>query len=242
MHLGKSEIRDVTEGDDGPMVWKSGWDRAYVTSSHAPGLWTSEAARKEAHSDVAQSLAARLMNIPEKDVPDAPDKLGATLRAFEELLDRNPREEDVQVFLANNPVVIEPTAVAIHPKVKLGTEYVTDFVIQLGEGEYVLVEIEPPGSTLYTLAGNPSAHLNHAQKQVEDWREWVSENISYARQSLPGITEPYGRVIMGRRASLTQRTAKALRRRNQELHHLKIETFDDLISRVRLMLGNIQSH
>jgi len=44
---------------------------------------------------------------------------------------------------------------------------------------------------------------------------------------------------MGRRSQLTQQTAKALRRRNHELHHITVETFDDLVNRVRRTIQNL---
>jgi hypothetical protein len=231
------------KGDlDGPVVFTPEWDKIHVTSSHSPGKWTSHAATSDAHRDVAQLLAARLMEVPLHQAPAAGEKLGEALSRFEDLLSGDPAEEEVQVFLTENPVFLDPTALAVRPKVRLGSDYVTDFVIERREGEYELVEIEPPAERLYTKAGDPTARFSHAQRQVEDWREWVSENIAYARQSLPGISEPYCRVIIGRRTQLTPQAQKALRRRNQELHHVRIETYDDVIGRTRQALHNITSH
>jgi hypothetical protein len=215
------------------------WERAYVTSNTAPGKWTSQAAKTDAHHEVASMLTALLMEIPAPEAAEAPNRLRAVLTAFETLLDGDPPEEEVQQFLSENYVLVDPTALSITPKMKLGSEYVTDFVVERSEGDYELVEIEPPSERLFTNAGDPMARLSHAQKQVEDWREWVAENIAYARTKMPGVTEPRGRVVMGRRSQLTQATAKALRRRNQELHHITVETFDDLVSRVRRTIQNI---
>ncbi len=43
------------------------------------------------------------------------------------------------------------------PKLKLGDDYITDFVLELGDQQYVLVEIEAPKRMLYTKSGNPAS-------------------------------------------------------------------------------------
>lgn len=126
------------------------------------------------------------------------------------------------------------------PKVALGSEFVTDFVIERSDAEYVLVELEPPTMPLYTKGGDPSARLNHAEKQVEDWREWISENIAYARQNLPGIQEPSGVVIMGRKRDMTRKNEKALRRRNRDRSAVTVWTYDDMLERLRRFIRNLR--
>ena len=69
----------------------------------------------------------------------------------------------------------------------------TDFVLERDEQEYVLIEIERPDFPLFTRHGDPTAKLTHAQRQVEDWLDWISDNKDYAqRHILPGISEPEG--------------------------------------------------
>lgn len=229
--------------DDGVVVFESPWERLYVSSNRHPGGWTSQMARAEAERDLSQLWAGRLMGIPDADTTTlAPDRLRGTLKVFEELLNRNPGEEEVQTFLSQNRVLLDPTAQSIRPKVKLGDDFVTDYVVEASPGEYVLIEIEPPGHPLYTGGGNPSHQLSHAQQQVEDWRDWIAENLSYARTKMPGVTHPRGRVIIGRRSTLTPQTARALRRRNEEHPYVTIETYDELISRARRTLRNMTSH
>lgn len=236
-HIGGTRLIRHSPGD--PLTLRPDWDRAFVTSNKAPGQFTAQNASREAHHDVASVLAAELMSLRPDEVHEAPAKLKKVLEAFEELLNAEPSEEAVQQYLTENPVLLDPTALSVKAKHRLGSEYVTDFVVQRSQGDYELVEIEPPSMRLFNANGDPSARLSHAQKQVEDWREWVAENVSYARQSMPDVTEPRGRVVMGRRSHLTQQTERALRRRNQELHHLTVETFDDLIRRLRQTVKNI---
>jgi thioesterase domain-containing protein len=162
------------------------------------------------------------------------------LGRFEELLNSSPREEVLQQFLTSNTVLLEPSVQRIRPKVRLGSEFVTDFVMELADEEYVLVEIEPAHFKLFTEAGNPSAQLMHAQRQVEDWREWISENIAYIRQTLPGLHDPMGLVVIGRRRDLSRAHIRSLRRKNTELHRIRIETYDDLLDRARRYIRNLQ--
>lgn len=168
-------------------------------------------------------------------------RLRRILGRFEELLDSSPSEEVLQRFLASNTVLLEPSAQRILPKVRLGSEFVTDFVMELGKEEYVLVELEPAHFRLFTAGGNPSAKLVHAQRQVEDWREWILENVSYIRQQLPGLHDPGGLVVIGRRRDLSSANARSLRRKNTELHRIRIETYDDLVDRVRRYITNLQT-
>lgn len=195
---------------------------------------------------MAQLLAARLIDLSptvRAGVGDRRDQTASDLREmvrqFKALLDLDPSEEQVQVFLSEHPVMLFPTALSVRPKVKLGSDWVTDFVIRRSESDYELVEIESPSHPLYTKQPNPSKQLTHAVKQVQDWRQWISEFPDYARRDLPGMARPQGRVIIGRRARLTTEAAKALHHHNQELNHIVIETYYDLIARVEQLIDNI---
>ena len=67
---------------------------------------------------------------------------------FDQLLNTAEREEDIQIFLTQNPQFIYPEFVEYYPKFKLGEEFITDYVflIQGLEGpEYIFVEIEQVG-------------------------------------------------------------------------------------------------
>lgn len=228
------------QAGDGPEMKSTSWDSLHMLSDRSPGRWTSHAARRRANQDVAQMLASRLMNLPKDEARTVGARLQEAVQEFEALLDSDPAEEVVQQFLSEHPVLVDPTALSVRPKVRLGSEHITDFVVEVSQGEYELVEIEPPGMALYTKQGDPTARLSHAQRQVEDWRLWVSENIAYARTLLPDISEPRVRVIMGRRSMLTPQTERSLRRKNQELHRIYIETFDDLMNRAKRTAANLE--
>ena len=60
------------------------------------------------------------------------------------LLNDSQKEEELQVFIKENPMMLHPTAELI-PKKKLGEDFITDFVLVTPNDQgptYTLVEIE----------------------------------------------------------------------------------------------------
>lgn len=89
-------------------------------------------------------------------------------------------EEDCQKYLFKHPVLIDSLAKEIIPKQKLGSDYITDFVIRKYNDEYVLVEIEKPSTPIFTKSNDFTYQFSHALGQVIDFQEWVETNIAYA--------------------------------------------------------------
>ncbi len=224
----------------GTPIWQSPWDRIEASSKFGSLRWGGTYARMLAVNDVLTFVAAHMMQIRDDKAPIVLNKLEGIIEKFEDLLDKAKYEEDLQKFLSTHPVILSPTALKVLPKHKLGSEYIPDFVICEIEHEYIFVEIEAPSKKLFNKNGNPSTFLTHAQQQVEDWREWVQENIAYARNNLPGITDPNCWVIIGRDTALLPRDRKALYRKNKELSHITILTFDDLLKKARSHLNNLE--
>ncbi|MDF2627832.1 MAG: hypothetical protein K0R39_1663 [Symbiobacteriaceae bacterium] len=168
------------------------------------------------------------------------DKILELIAAFERLLDSCPREELIQEFLTKHTVLLAPTANRVLTKIPLGSEYVTDFVIEDPGERYTLVEIERPDLSVFTRAGNPSSSLTHAQRQVEDWRQWVHDNVGYARNTLPNINEPRALVVIGRRGTIGESGRKLLARKNAEHPNIQIITYDDLMDLARAHAINLR--
>ncbi len=55
----------------------------------------------------------------------------------------------------------------LSPKLALGAKYVTDFVIELPQQQYILVEIEKQAHFLFTKRGRVTAKVTDAQQQVD---------------------------------------------------------------------------
>lgn len=185
------------------------------------------------------------MGLKQGEIQETRDRvigeLEAAIREFRILLDTNPDEEKVQLYLSidRNKIILEPSAVSITPKIKLGTEYVTDFVIELSQHQYVLVEIERPEHSLFTKQGRVTAKVTDAQQQVEDWINWIRDYPSYAQNIMPGVSEPRGWVILGRREGLSESNQRALVGKNANHQRISIMTFDDLLDRAKQHLENL---
>jgi hypothetical protein len=66
---------------------------------------------------------------------------------------------------------------------RLGGEHVPDFMMAEKSSVgfvWTAVECESPKAKLFTKKGDPSAALNYALKQIEDWREWLKDNRAHA--------------------------------------------------------------
>jgi len=163
-------------------------------------------------------------------------KIRRDIRTYLKLLDSKVSEERIHSFLASHSYffngLIRLNGVSpIYSKIKLGSDYVVDFVWfdagSLGI-EWSLAEIEPPRSSMFNKKGDPSAVLTHAIRQIRDWQTWVDDNGAYARQLMPRIKYPLGQVFIGRRSELSSAKAqdKLLRLAYEHRMFLRIHTLD----------------
>ena len=183
----------------------------------------------EFHQDIFNILTDSTIKISEDIIAN-----------FRSLIDKQTNEEEYQVYLEEHPVLIDPLAMNVIDKQKLGIEYITDFVIETLKGDYILVEIEKPQDKIFTQAGDFSSNFSHAFGQVLDFIEWVESNIAYAQTTLPGISAPKGLLIIGRDADLTDQTRKKLRRFNRNSNSIEVLTYDDILSRSESLYKNIK--
>jgi len=90
---------------------------------------------------------------------------------FLELLNRNPREEDIHQFIVRNPILIAGLrfgAKRIFSKPNFGSDFKADFAMA-GWGNYIswtFVEIERADYKLFTKEGLIAQPLNRAIAQV----------------------------------------------------------------------------
>lgn len=168
-----------------------------------------------------------------------------TLRRFDELLEDAKREEDAHQFLKAHPILLGLTS-SINPlsKLKLGGDYVTDFVLREAADGYVFVEIERPTLALFKKGVPPerSAELNHAIEQIESWRAWINNHHTYLLTKLDGLTpDPMCWLVAGRRRNLTADQFTRLAQINATYRGLfRIYTYDDVADRVRNILMRVR--
>lgn len=169
------------------------------------------------------------------------------VKRLREAVDDAKSEHDIQSFLNDNPVLLIQHLGGGHgrwviPKKRLGAEYETDFIIgeksSLGY-EWMAVELENPHASVFTKKGDFTAELNHAIRQITDWRVWLRDNVSYADKprtdnglgllnvdpELPGL------ILIGRRDEHRDRPEK--RRNLKSRMGIEIHSYDWLIDRAQ---------
>lgn len=164
--------------------------------------------------------------------------------SLKDALDTAQREEDIQQFLQLNPKFLIQHLGGGHgrwvlPKKKLGSEHVTDFLIAEKHSfgyEWEAVELESPLRPMFNKNGDPSQYLNHAIRQIIDWRAWLSSNQPYASRpkadSGLGLTNidsnVKGLILISRRHSVDEDT-NARRRQLVQSLNIKIHSYDYLL-------------
>jgi hypothetical protein len=163
---------------------------------------------------------------------------------FGTVLESATAEKDLQRFFEQHPHFLVQHLHGGHgrwciPQKRLGAELVPDFVVgersSLGF-EWCAVEIESPTARLFTLSGDPSKHLNHAIRQIIDWRSWLKTNIDYARRPQTdnglGLTDIGGDldavILIGRRDGVDADTRARRRQMCMDLR-VRIHTYDWLL-------------
>lgn len=170
------------------------------------------------------------------------------IRALEELLESGEkREEPLQKVLTQYPELLASTVVGgwktfVIPKPRLGSEYVPDFLV-LGINsvgpQWVTIEIEGARHKILTNKGKLAQQTRHAIEQVEDWREWLTRNVSYAQmeQGYHGLTtRAPGLVIIGRDDPAAERQAS--RARSEEAARIAVHSWDWLLRGARNLSGH----
>lgn len=166
------------------------------------------------------------------------DELDEIINEFERLLEKPDVHEkrEIHKYIDQHQFLLNPNPEEMWSEIPLGlgTEMRMDFMFRESDGEYVLVEIENPRHRLFTQDGDFRYAVNHALRQVEDWQEWIEDNISTVQKAYPGIISPRGLVVIGRSRDLSESERRSLNRRNINLRgRLKIITYDELIRTAR---------
>ncbi len=234
-------------------VIESEWARLDVASLDNLESFRDEAqARANAERDVQISADAYLMGLdPAPILPDQAQQnrliaeIEAAVDEFEKVLEVHANDEKmIQLYLdaKRNRILLEPSMMpTLRREVWIGNKK-ADFVVELPPGErYLLVEIERPIHRLFTGKDRVTAEVTHAQQQIEDWMNRISEHPHEARETLPGIREPQGWVVIGRRSSMTEHQQTVLERRNARHQNITIMTYDDLLDRAKQHLANLRN-
>lgn len=247
------EIRNLEaqlDQDGNPYgIWP--WHSIHLNTKKDVSHWTPAVARADAANEIHNYVSARLMGVNAPTTiadqnafeKESLRRYESSVSSFRSLLDTLPAEDRLQEFLAKNPAILALDAARVVPKYPLGKEWITDFVLELGRQQYVLVEIESARHPMYTREKNPkkrkpSAGLDNAIQQIENWRIWMRRGFLTMHDDFPGIEDPEYWIVIGRNPR--ERTdRRTLQQKKSSLLPTRLFTYDDLLDRAERHLARL---
>ncbi len=222
-----------------------GWECVELFPSLAGDEWQPDFAPAWAETDLLAAVVASQFTESQYQSLDpraSARKAAAGLLAdFKALLDSEPeREEALQSFLRDHPVLLCPGHTRMWPKLRLGA-HVTDFVFRELAQEYVLVELERPNLPLFNKNGDESGSLRHARGQITDWKRYIEDNLSTVQREagLEGISvNPKSLIVIGRSRMLSDEHRRRLVTAENETPKSRVVTYDDLYEHAKAVFEN----
>jgi hypothetical protein len=162
---------------------------------------------------------------------------------FENLLQEAEREEQLQVFLKQNPFFIYPEYIKVYPKLSLAGYKDTDFVFaNAGSSglEHVFVEIERANKKIFTKEGDFHHEYTQAKGQINKWKVWILKNFAYLKSEIiHDILDPTYHLIMGRSTELDEKRRMEI---NVDLSPtgVRFSTYDDILSKFRQVITRLE--
>lgn len=132
----------------------------------------------------------------------------------------------------------------VFSKVRIAERFVTDFVLadvgSRGFVNWILIELEPPTVPPFTQQSRPSMRLASALNQIQDWRKWIRENVSYARTIFPGRrVRFFYRIIIGRRKHFSDDSTSRLEEMHADFRpSIEIMHYDRLLDTAKRLPAN----
>jgi hypothetical protein len=269
LRLEAGDIIEITDGNERlEEVVSIGSDgRLHFKGGHGAGAWPDQVTvrcRKgtntpEAEDDrrLAANRAARRSRIDGLSMANeqalAEFKVTATLTwddvdKLQEVIDTAPDEKPIQQFLERHPQLLTALLTGQYrffiPRPSLGGKYFPDVLLcdfdSLGV-RWLLIELETPVSNVTVQNDNVlEKHARKGMSQIEEWREWILNNLNLARRSkreggvgLVGIRPlSQGIVLVGRRESLKDNN-EMVRSPIREGNNIHVHSYDWLIERLQ---------
>jgi hypothetical protein len=163
---------------------------------------------------------------------------------FAEVLQSAPKEEFLQKFLEENPILLHQfPSVRLFSKPPILTFFVADFALLTPNKELLLIELEKTTTKLMKKDGGLAADLSHAFDQVRNWlhvvdehRLAVLETLKIARDEVSSIR---GVVIAGRDAGYDAHHLRKLK--GADWGRVLLFTYDDLLFALDALVSRINS-
>lgn len=205
----------------------------------------------DAHYKARQHAAARISNpqiIGPSHLADLEqwrvigDPSNAARLALIDALEAAQDERPMQLVLEQHPEILAYLVTGhggayVAPQVSFH-KYVADFLVggYTSAGiQWTLVELERPNAELSIRDGQAGKEVRKAQQQIADWRNWLTDNLDYARRStrenglgLAGIRpDARGLIIVGR--GQMSDVPDLLRQRIEREQRVVVRTYDWLV-------------
>ena len=115
--------------------------------------------------------------------------------SLSEALSKAKKESDISPYLKNNLQLIRRLKLywnddVIKAEFAVGAKYVADFVVLSacsGCWECLLIEMQSPCDRIFTKNGEYTAQLKEAQRQIQDWQMYISQNENAFRDQLADL-------------------------------------------------------
>jgi hypothetical protein len=228
-----------------PMSLPVGWNYIEVYPRVRTDNWDPRFAKSWAENDILTwVMRAQMMNDHFRSLDpnvDSRKQWAKLISDYEALLDSNPREESLQEFLKNNPILLCPVYGSVWPKVPFGGK-VSDFVFREAAGDYLLVELELSSAPLFIKSGDTSGELKHAQNQILDWRRYIEDNLPTVQRELKLeqlTSSPKSLIVIGRSNTLSAEDRRKLQTIENQSPREKIMTYDDVLTNAKAAIENI---
>jgi hypothetical protein len=165
-----------------------------------------------------------------------------TRNNFLSLINKTPKEELIQKFIENNPILLHQfPADKIFFKPSILTAYKADFGILTTQRELILIEIEKAQTKLLKKDGTVAAELTYAVDQVLNWFQIIEdhkiavlESIGIKKEDIDNIK---GVVIAGRSINYEKHQLKKIK--SKQWSNIDFLTYDDLLGAMQSLINNL---
>jgi hypothetical protein len=243
-------------GENGRLYFKGGhgfgaWPDSVVLVARARDRSTTANEARTTAQNVASKASGSWSTVRHEDLQDF-EVIGSVSQAdideFATVIDSSSDEKPIQKHLEARPqllsVLLPRPPRYVIPQKRLGSEFVLDFI--LGDVDsmgihWYLVELESPRASVYLADQKTlSKEARKGIDQVVEWRNWLQNNVAYARQprSRDGLglfdirPDVRALVLVGRRSTLAT-TTDAARQEARSSRNIQIHTYDWLLATLR---------
>lgn len=171
---------------------------------------------------------------------------------FDEILRSAKDEKPLQKFIEKYPQILGVTLIGepkyLIPQKRLGADFVPDFLLADVDSSgisWTLVELETPISSIYLQSNDFDRYTRKGISQVQDWREWLTQNLSYANKpkqenglGLTGIRPDCDALVLVGKRSLLLEHNPAKRKRLWEHDRIRIRTYEGLLEALNSRVMN----